>query len=131
MQIDRRDAEVGAAELALDRIRRHALTSHLDRVGVAGLVRGETASDARGQGETPQLRGVLRVARSGNADRGLAAATRRQKSRLAGLVFASSLAVAGGAGREILHGRRCRTTARSSAAQTMRSLRVRRHHRRR
>src|SRR3990170_1404456 len=39
LQIDRGDAEVGVAELALDDDQRHALAGHLDGVRVAQLVR--------------------------------------------------------------------------------------------
>jgi len=38
-RIDRGDAEVGVAELALDDDQRHALAGHLDGVRVAQLVR--------------------------------------------------------------------------------------------
>jgi hypothetical protein len=41
LQVDGRDAEAGVAELALDDDERHALTRHLDGVGVAQLVRSE------------------------------------------------------------------------------------------
>src|SRR5215212_8730553 len=41
LQIDRGDAEVGVAELALDDDQRHALAGHLDGVRVAQLVRRE------------------------------------------------------------------------------------------
>ena len=40
------------AELALDDRQRHAFASHLDRVSVPKLMRGEPASDARLDGES-------------------------------------------------------------------------------
>lgn len=40
------DAEVGVAELALDHVHRDALARHLDRVGVAELMRGKAATDS-------------------------------------------------------------------------------------
>jgi hypothetical protein len=54
-QIDRRDAEVGVAELALDDVQRHALPGHLDAMGVTELVRSETASHCGVEGEPPKL----------------------------------------------------------------------------
>src|SRR5215211_1076517 len=54
-QIDRRDAEVGVAELALDDVQRHALPGHLDGMGVTELVRSETASHSGVEGEPPKL----------------------------------------------------------------------------
>ena len=43
LQIDAGDGKVAVAELALDDDQRHAFTGHLDRVGVAQLVRSESA----------------------------------------------------------------------------------------
>ena len=55
LQIDRGDAEVAVAELALDDDQRDAFAGHLDGVGVAELVRSEAASDAGGGGGAAQL----------------------------------------------------------------------------
>jgi hypothetical protein len=41
LQVHRRGAEAGVAELALGDVERHALTRELDRVRVAQLMRGE------------------------------------------------------------------------------------------
>src|SRR5215204_3891005 len=46
LEVDRGDAEVGVAELALDDDQRHALAGHLDGVGMAQLVRREASPHA-------------------------------------------------------------------------------------
>src|SRR5918993_675847 len=55
LEIDRRDAEVAVAELALDDDERYAFASHLDGVGVPQLMRGESSADPRCGGRAPQL----------------------------------------------------------------------------
>src|SRR5215211_3255403 len=55
LEIDRGDAEVGVAELALDDDQRHALAGHLDGVGVAELVRREAPAHAGLAGDAAQL----------------------------------------------------------------------------
>jgi hypothetical protein len=55
LQIDRGDPEVAVSELALDDDQRHALTGHLDRVGVAQLMRSEAPADASSSSGAPQL----------------------------------------------------------------------------
>src|SRR4051795_11881920 len=46
LEVDRGDAEVGVAELALDDDQRNAFARHLDGAGVAQLVRREAPPDA-------------------------------------------------------------------------------------
>ena len=46
LQVDRGDAEVGVAELALDDDQRHALAGHLDGGRVAQLVRRKASPHA-------------------------------------------------------------------------------------
>jgi hypothetical protein len=46
-QVHRGDRKVGMTELALDDQQRHPLSRHLNRVGVAQLVRSEAAPDTR------------------------------------------------------------------------------------
>jgi len=55
LELDRGDAEVAVAELALDDDERHALVRHLDGVGVAKLVRREAPTNARGRSRAAQL----------------------------------------------------------------------------
>ena len=55
LEVDRGDAEVAVAELALGDDERHALVGHLDGVGVAELVGREAPTNARGCGRTAQL----------------------------------------------------------------------------
>jgi hypothetical protein len=52
---DRGDAEVAVAELALDDDQRDAFAGHLDRVGVAQLVRREASANAGSGGGAPEL----------------------------------------------------------------------------
>jgi hypothetical protein len=54
-QVDRRRAEVGMPELALDDVERHALAGQFERVGVAQLVRREPMPDACARSEAPVL----------------------------------------------------------------------------
>ena len=61
LQVDRRDAEVAVAELALDDDQRHALARELNSMGVPELVRREAPPDA---GLTAV---VLNSARAGGA----------------------------------------------------------------
>jgi hypothetical protein len=56
LQVDRSDAEVAVAELALDDDQWHAFASELDGVGVPELVRREAAADAGRDGGPAQLR---------------------------------------------------------------------------
>src|SRR5215211_723798 len=59
LEVDRGDAEVGVAELALDDDQRHAFACHLDRVGVAELVWSEApahTSPGRGASELRSCR---------------------------------------------------------------------------
>jgi hypothetical protein len=55
LEVDRGDAEVAVAELALDNNERHALVRRLDGVRVAELVGREAPANARGCGRTAQL----------------------------------------------------------------------------
>ena len=55
LEVDRGDAEVAVAELALNDDERHAFASHLDGVGVAQLMRGEPSADTRGRRGAPKL----------------------------------------------------------------------------
>ena len=55
LQVDRRDAEVAVAELALDDDQRHALARELDGVGMPKLVRREAPADARSDGCAAQV----------------------------------------------------------------------------
>jgi hypothetical protein len=50
LEIDRGDAEVAVAELALNDDERHSLVRHLDGVAVAELVGREAPANARGRG---------------------------------------------------------------------------------
>src|SRR3954462_5565747 len=50
LEVDRGDAEVAVAELALDDDERNALVGHLDGVGVAELVGREASANAGGRG---------------------------------------------------------------------------------
>jgi hypothetical protein len=56
LQVDRRDAEVAVAELALDDDQRHAFASELDGMRVPELVRREAPTDACRDGGPAQLR---------------------------------------------------------------------------
>src|SRR5687767_8747286 len=56
LEVDRGDAEVGVAELALDDDQRHALAGHLDGVGVAELMWREASPHAGLAGDASQLR---------------------------------------------------------------------------
>jgi hypothetical protein len=55
LEIDRRGAEVGVPELALDDAERDALAGELDRVRVAQLVRGHATPDPSSSGEPAEL----------------------------------------------------------------------------
>ena len=55
LQVDRGDAEVAVAELALDDDERDAFAGHLDGVGVAQLVWCEAATHAGGLGGSGQV----------------------------------------------------------------------------
>ena len=55
LQVDRGDAEVAVAELALDDDQRDAFARHLDGVGVAELVRREAPADAGARRGVAQL----------------------------------------------------------------------------
>src|ERR671910_3526087 len=54
-EVDRRDAEVGVTELALDHDQRHTLTGHLNGVRVPELVRREASPYAGRAGDAPEL----------------------------------------------------------------------------
>src|SRR4051794_18054268 len=54
LQVDRGDAEVAVAELALDDVEGNPLMSELDGVGVAELVRGKAPANAGPGGESAQ-----------------------------------------------------------------------------
>lgn len=69
LQVDGGDAEVAVAELALDDDQRHAFAGHLDRVGVAKLVRREAAPNPCHGSRPSQLR-------AGRGGRPVAAARR-------------------------------------------------------
>jgi hypothetical protein len=56
LQVDRRDAEIAVAELALDDDQRYAFASELDGVRMPELVRREPPTDASGDGGPAQLR---------------------------------------------------------------------------
>jgi hypothetical protein len=51
LEVDRRDAEVGVAELALDYVQRNAFTGHLDSMSVTKLMRREPAPHSSYDGE--------------------------------------------------------------------------------
>src|SRR5215204_689657 len=55
LEVDRGDAEVGVAELALDDDQRYALARHLDGVGVSELVWREASPHAGLAGDAAQL----------------------------------------------------------------------------
>jgi hypothetical protein len=55
LQVDRRRAEVGMPELALDDVERDALAGELQRVRMAQLVRREPTPDLRLSGEPAEL----------------------------------------------------------------------------
>jgi hypothetical protein len=55
LEVDRRRAEVGVAELALDDVERDALAGELQRVRVAQLVRREPTPDPSLSGEPAEL----------------------------------------------------------------------------
>ena len=55
LEVDRGDAEVAVAELALDDYERHAFASHFDGVGVPQLMWGEPSPDACCDGGAPQF----------------------------------------------------------------------------
>ena len=55
MEVDRRRAEVGVPELALDDVERDALAGELQRVRMAQLVRREPAPDPRLSSEPAEL----------------------------------------------------------------------------
>ena len=56
LQVDRRDAEVVVAELALDHDQRHAFARQLDGVRVPELVRREASAHAGRDGGPAQVR---------------------------------------------------------------------------
>ena len=55
LEVDRGDAEVGVAKLALDDVERDALVCHLDRVRVPQLMRCKAPPHARLEREPAQL----------------------------------------------------------------------------
>jgi hypothetical protein len=55
LEVDRGDAEVAVAELALDDHERHTFASHFDGVGVPQLIWGEPSADTCCDGRAPQL----------------------------------------------------------------------------
>jgi hypothetical protein len=55
LEVDRGDAEVGVAELALDDDRRHAFAGHLDGVRVAELVRRKAPTHPGLAGDASQF----------------------------------------------------------------------------
>jgi hypothetical protein len=55
LEVDRGDAEIAVAELALDDHERHILTSHFDGVRVPQLMRSEPSADTRSDGGAPQV----------------------------------------------------------------------------
>jgi hypothetical protein len=55
LQVDRRDAEIGVPELALNYDQRYAFVRHLDRVRVSQLMRSKSPSDAGQRSGSPQL----------------------------------------------------------------------------
>src|SRR5947208_1196730 len=55
VEVDRGDAEVAVAELALDDDERHTFASHFDGVGVPQLMRGEPSADTCCDGGAPQF----------------------------------------------------------------------------
>src|SRR5437016_3971174 len=56
LQVDRRDAEVGMAELTLDDVERYALPRHLDGVRMAKLVRSEAATNTGASAQPAEVR---------------------------------------------------------------------------
>jgi hypothetical protein len=56
LEVDRGDAEVAVAELALDDHEWHAFASHFDGVGVPQLMWSEPSTDTCCDGHAPQLR---------------------------------------------------------------------------
>jgi ethanolamine utilization microcompartment shell protein EutS len=70
LEVDRGDAEMGVSELALDDDQGDVLVGHLDRVGVAQLVRCESATHAGEDCASVQLLaggGLLPVPSAGRA----------------------------------------------------------------
>jgi hypothetical protein len=61
LQVDRRGAEIGVSELALDDVKRDALAGEFERVRVAQLVRREAAPDACAGREPAELRADRRA----------------------------------------------------------------------
>ena len=61
LQVDRRGAEVGVPELALDDVERDALAGEFERVRVAQLERREAAPDACAGREPAELRADRRA----------------------------------------------------------------------
>jgi hypothetical protein len=55
LEVDRGDAEVAVAELALYDHERHAFARHFYGVGVPQLMWGEPSADTRYDGRAPQL----------------------------------------------------------------------------
>src|SRR4051794_25874950 len=55
LEIDRGDAEIAVAELALNDDQRHAFMGHLDRVGVTQSMGREPSAHAGGRRRAPQL----------------------------------------------------------------------------
>jgi hypothetical protein len=55
LEVDRGDAEVAVAKLALDDDERDAFVGHLDGVGVAQLMGGEASADAGDRGDATQV----------------------------------------------------------------------------
>jgi len=66
LQVDRPDAEVGVAALALDDDQRHALARHLDGVGVSQLM-GREAPHAGLAGDVSQLGAAAAAAQGAGA----------------------------------------------------------------
>jgi hypothetical protein len=53
LEVDRGHAEVGVTELVLDHVQGDAFACHLDRIGMAELVRREASAHAGLDGEPP------------------------------------------------------------------------------
>ena len=65
LQIDRGDAEVAVPELAQDDDQRHAFASHLDRVGMAQLMRSEASANVSSPRGAPELSACPRWSSTG------------------------------------------------------------------
>jgi hypothetical protein len=67
LRVDRGDAEVAVAELALDDDQRHAFAGQLDGVRVSELVRLEVPPDTGREGGPAQVRWAAALAHAGLA----------------------------------------------------------------